>query len=162
MTEPLSKQYGSAVLPEPVRQRTSSRNHNQTTSTGYQPDFDIDLKRGQDGEQHVANILTGPDSTVEVKRDFGAERTGNVYIETHQLSPNGERWQPSGILKTKAEWWAFCGPQLDGFILVNTNRLRQLAAEAPIATQPIRDNKTNASAGRLVKVADIVATIMGS
>lgn len=133
---------------------------NLTTSTGYQPDFDIDLKRGQDGEHFVAKVLTGATSTVEVKRDFGTHKTGNLYIETHQLSRDGQSWVPSGILKTKAEWWAFCGPTLDGFVLIPTGILRQLAKNAPSAVQPICDGNTNASCGRLVKIADVTANIM--
>ena len=125
------------------------------TSTGYQPDFDIDLRRGQQGEQFVANILTGVDGTVEVKRDYGAHSTGNVYVETYQLNRSGDGWNPSGLLTTKADWWAFCGPDLTGFLLVSTRVLKHLTAEAPHASQPIRDDKTNATAGRLVKVADI-------
>ena len=125
------------------------------TSTGYQPDFDIDLRRGQDGENFVANILTGDKGTVEVKRDYGAFKTGNLYIETYQLNRAGDGWNPSGLLTTKADWWAFCGPDLAGFLLVSTRVLKHLAADAPHATQPIRNEHTNASAGRLVKVADV-------
>ena len=133
---------------------------NRVTSTGYEPDFDIDLKRGQDGEQFVANILTGDRATVEVKRDFGTHRTGNLYVETHQLSRDGKTWIPSGIATSKADWWVYCGPTLDGFLLVKRTVLADLARVAPSASQPIRDNKTNASHGRLVKLTDVAQTIM--
>lgn len=129
------------------------------TSTGYQPDFDIDLRRGQDGENFVANILIGDKGTVEVKRDYDAFGTGNLYIETYQLNRAGDGWNPSGLLTTKADWWAFCGPDLVGFLLVSTRVLKHLAADAPHATQPIRNKRTNATAGRLVKVADLTNTL---
>lgn len=132
---------------------------NPVTSTGYQPDFDIDLRRGKDGEQFVANILTGVDGTVEVKRDYGAHGTGNVYVETYQLNRAGDGWDPSGLLKTKADWWAFCGPDLSGFLLVSTRVLKHLTADAPHAQQPIRNGKTNATAGRLVRVVDIANAV---
>jgi hypothetical protein len=58
------------------------------TSTGYSPDFDLDLRTGALGEHLVGTFWeelqrTG---TVEVKVDRGAWRTGNHYVETAQSS----------------------------------------------------------------------------
>lgn len=72
---------------------------------GYQPDFDIDLRYGQEGERLVAAFLSGfLDGTVEVKRDARAAETGNVYIETECHRRDG--WQPSGIRASQATYWA--------------------------------------------------------
>lgn len=125
------------------------------TSTGYEPDFDIDLRRGQAGERLVSSFfeqLTG--STVEVKTDFGAWRTGNHYVETWQRSSTGD-WRPSGLNATRAEWWCVVGPAGFGFLAIRCDELRRIAAQAPEAEQPVSNNRTNASRGRLVKVAAI-------
>lgn len=130
------------------------------TSTGYNPEFDVDLGRGQAGERLVAGIYTALfDGRVEVKKDFGAWKTGNHYVETAQQSDSGE-WKPSGINATEAEWWAIVGPDEVGMLVIRTDLLKRLAASAPEASQPIRNERTNASKGRLVRVEDIVATVV--
>ena len=63
----------------------------------YNSDFRYDLSIGQLAEQHLGNILSN--TNVEVKFDFAAWRTGNVYIEYMS------RGQLSGIAKTKADYW---------------------------------------------------------
>jgi len=62
--------------------------------------FDLDLEDGKEGEEFVRQLLTGK-FTIEVKRDFIAKNTGNVFIETHQYG------RPSGINTSQAEYWAF-------------------------------------------------------
>lgn len=69
---------------------------------GYQPDFDIDLAKGREGEELVAAFLTG--ATVEVKNDLRWPQTNRVYIEYECRRRDG--WQPSGIEATKATYWA--------------------------------------------------------
>jgi hypothetical protein len=130
------------------------------TSTGYNPEFDVDLGRGQSGERLVAGIYTSLfDGRVEVKKDFGAWKTGNHYVETAQQGQDGE-WYPSGINRTSAEWWAIVGPDEVGMLVIRTDLLKQLAATAPESSQPIRNEKTNASKGRLVRIESIVAAVV--
>ncbi|HEY7823360.1 MAG TPA: hypothetical protein VIG24_11020 [Acidimicrobiia bacterium] len=131
-----------------------------TTSTGYNPDFDVDLRTGALGEHLVGTFWeelqrTG---TVEVKVDRGAWRTGNHYVEVHQW--DGERWKPSGLSTTKAEWWAVVSPSGQGFVVVRTSLLRELVRDAEMRTQPIKSERTNASAGRLVKMDVLVRAMM--
>lgn len=73
---------------------------------GYQPDFDIDLEVGRQGELYVAGVFDAIKSgaSCEVKTDAMAVKTGNVYIE-HECLKRG-RWEPSGIAATFAELWA--------------------------------------------------------
>jgi hypothetical protein len=72
---------------------------------GYQPDFDIDLRYGADGERLVAAFLQGLlDGTVEVKNDGKAVDTARVYIEGECRRRDG--WQPSGIMASKASYYA--------------------------------------------------------
>ena len=54
--------------------------------SGYHKEYDIDIPEiGQ---------------TVEVKKDFKSQETGNIVIE---IEMNGE---PSGLSTTTADWWA--------------------------------------------------------
>ena len=82
---------------------------------GYNPNWDIDLKFGEAGENWI--LLLGSDkSKIEVKteRDDWV-RTGNIAIE-FQFKGN-----PSGIAKTTADWWihllAFDGEVKAAFVL---------------------------------------------
>lgn len=125
---------------------------NPLTSTGYNPDFDLDLRTGALGEHLVGTFWeelqrTG---TVEVKVDRGAARTGNHYVETHQY--DGVAWKPSGISTTKATWWAVVSPGSAGFIVVRVELLKRLVKGAEQRSQNIKNDKTNASTGRLVKM----------
>jgi hypothetical protein len=61
--------------------------------------FEYDLKLGQERENALAQIL-GNDSTIEVKSDRMARKTGNVFIEVES------RGKPSGLSTTLADHWA--------------------------------------------------------
>ena len=43
----------------------------------FNSDFKYDLKLGQLGEKHLSRILK--DKKIEVKTDFQAEKTGNIF-----------------------------------------------------------------------------------
>ena len=90
-------------------------------------DFRYDLKFGEKGENLVRDLMTGDELTVEVKTDRLVSVTGNIAIE---VSYKGN---PSGIMKTEADWWAYV---LSGgeyreevVILVKTSRLKKLVAQ---------------------------------
>lgn len=94
------------------------------TVTGYEPRFDIDLKRGKVGEDKVLHILDSlTQSRVEVKTDYGVWKTGNLFIEFEKQNRDGD-WVPSGIEATEADYWAFAFR--DGAIIVETERLRAI------------------------------------
>lgn len=98
-----------------------------TTVTGYEPRFDFDLRRGQVGERKVGTIIDAFTSgTVEVKTDYGVNRTGNLYIEYEQDQRNGET-RPSGIAATEATHWAFAFS--NGAIVVETDALRNICRD---------------------------------
>lgn len=74
-------------------------------SEGRSPQWDLDLRYGKAGEKLVAAFIEGfTNGTIEVKSDRLAAETGNVYIEAECRVATG--WQPSGIVTTKAEYWA--------------------------------------------------------
>jgi len=68
------------------------------------PDFDFRLAYGQGREKALRELILS--GNYEVKSDRKTIRTGNIVLETSQLSRDGERI-PSGIEKTSANWWGY-------------------------------------------------------
>lgn len=97
---------------------------NPKTVTGYEPRFDFDVRRGKVGEKYIGNILGAiANGSVEVKTDYGSNKTGNLYIEYEQQVRSG-KWIPSGIATSEAEFWAFAFK--NGAVFVKTETLREL------------------------------------
>lgn len=121
--------------------------------TGYQPDFDIDFRRGMVGEDTHRAFLFG---THEVKTDYRVAETGNLYVETRQQNDRGEFL--SGINTSKADWWAFLSPLGVGGVYIRSETLKEvMRATNPRETrQPIRSETSNSSTGRLVRLDDIL------
>jgi len=131
-------------------------------SKGYAPDFDIDVKRGEVGEDLTASIL-GSIDTVEVKTDYRANETGNVYIECYSYR-RGDRkdLKKSGISTTKANWWAFASPSGDGLVFISVEALKELVAANYTrfkTLQPVVSEKTAASIGVALPMRMIVERI---
>lgn len=127
--------------------------------TGYEPHFDIDFRRGLIGETLVGSFLADlAGKTVEVKTDFKAWSTGNVYVETYQKTRTG-LWVPSGINVTLSDYYCFAGPKGVGFITIRTQLLRELAKDAPRTGIDTESEHTRATKGRLVRVSDIIGAI---
>jgi hypothetical protein len=126
----------------------------------YQPDFDLDFRRGRVGEELVNTFLKAVEgSTIEVKTDSRIAETGNLYIETYQFSkPDQSDKRPSGINISKADFWAFATPDDTGFFVVRADALKNLLREGdyPVKAQPIVSNKTNGSLGRIVPLRDVL------
>ena len=128
-----------------------------------QPHFDFDFARGKIGEDLVETFLNDlKGKMIEVKTDHRVGETGNVYVETWQYhKPDASDKKQSGINITEAEYFCFASPFGEGFIMVRTDTLKDVIREtnARGTRQPIINNKTNASIGRLVKVSDIMKKI---
>jgi hypothetical protein len=121
--------------------------------------FDIDNRRGQIGERLVGSFVDAlADATIEVKTDYRANETGNLYVETHQLNWKGV-WKKSGINTSEAKFYSFAGGCGNGFITIDTETLKRLAETAPPIKFTSPQNDTNPTAGRLVKVTDIVRAV---
>jgi len=119
-------------------------------------DFDLDFSYGHEGEQLVNDILTGG-LTVEVKRDRRWVQTGNIYIETAFYSRATHNWVESGLMKTKADRWAFVLEQL--VIIATTNDLKEAINRYG---RPISNEKEpNPSKGFLITVDDIMSVQRG-
>jgi hypothetical protein len=129
----------------------------------YQPAFDIDYRRGLIGEDLVntfLNALSG--SLIEVKTDYRAHETGNVYVETHQYpSNNPDTPIPSGINLSQADWYVFASPNETGFIAIKKQHLMPLVIDAPRVEIAAKNLNSNQTRGRIVSIKDIVKTIYG-
>jgi hypothetical protein len=55
-----------------------------------------------------SDILAQVPKTLEVKTDFRAEQTGNIYIETF----NSKQGKESGLDTSTADLWVYCIPHL--------------------------------------------------
>lgn len=128
--------------------------------TGYQPDFDVDYRRGQIGEKLVGTFLESvAGSTIEVKTDYRAFITGNLYIETQQ-EIRGE-WVPSGLAISKSDFYSFAGPLGDGFLTIPTPTLKQLTRDTGRPVHMKRKSETSRDTkGFLIRVEDVVGAIM--
>lgn len=113
----------------------------------YNNDFKYDLQLGQIHEQWLGSILT--DATIEVKRDYMAARTGNIFIEFES------RGKASGIAASHAEYWAFV---LSGHrvVIVPLDTVKEVAREQYRKTGYTRGGDSNTSLGVLIKVGDLL------
>lgn len=98
--------------------------------------FDIDYKRGAQGEIFVSNIrdmLASGSGSIEVKADSWAIKTGRFYVETECRGRDG-KWRASGISVTRATFWAFTFGKHPMMVVLDTDWLRrakELAAQNP-------------------------------
>lgn len=126
----------------------------------YEPHFDFDFSRGQVGEGLAGTFLKALEgSRIEVKTDYRVTETGNVYVEIWQYhKSDASDKKPSGISVTHAEYWVIASPTASGFICIRTDDLKQLIKEGNYkeVRQPIINENTNASIGRIVPITDIM------
>lgn len=83
----------------------------------YNNDFKYDLKIGQIAERDLGHLFDH--SSIEVKRDFLALKTGNVYVEYKS------RGKLSGLSITKSDWYAFVLSE-KVIIFIKTQKLKQI------------------------------------
>ncbi len=114
------------------------------------------------GEDLVDSFLAAlQEKTIETKTDSRVWETGNVYIETWQYrNSEAEKYQ-SGINVTKADYWCIASSKGNGFVMITTDALKEVIreTEALETRQPIWNDKSMASIGRLVKMSDIMKKI---
>ena len=105
---------------------------------GYHPQFDIDLKFGQECERLTARMLLG---FHEVKGDRMALTTGNLFVEYEC------RNKASGIATSKADWWTFHLHD-DLYVVVKADVLRRLEHDRKI--RRVSGGEEKASLGYLL------------
>ena len=120
---------------------------------GFEPHFDIDFQRGKVGEDSHELFLDGKH---EVKTDYKTADTGNFYVETKQY--NEGMIALSGINVTESDYWVWASPTGDGAIYIKTEALKELMRETdpPETRQPVINDHTNASIGRLVPLTHVL------
>ena len=105
----------------------------------YNNDFKYDLEVGQLGEKKLADILEN--KKIEVKTDFQAQNTGNVFIEYKSRG----KW--SGIVTSTADYWCFIVSNHQ-FVLLSKSKTWQLARK--YKDRKVRGGDDNTSVGVLV------------
>ncbi len=114
-------------------------------------DWDLDFRRGQIGENLLADIV----ETSEVKTDYQWQNTGNLYVEYECWYVNDNKWKPSGIEVSKAKYWTFVIPVADKqqvALSVPISLVKKLCKTAPKVPM---HNSENPSKGYLIKVSQI-------
>lgn len=113
----------------------------------HNSDFRYDLKLGIIGEKYLADVLQN--RRIEVKTDFQAAETGNVYLEYKS------RGVPSGISTSKADWYAFVLSN-DNIILVKTEKLKALVKKRFKANRGVKGGDKNTSWGVLLPITELL------
>ena len=97
--------------------------------TKARPNFDLDLKFGQEKENELQEILHN--EPLECKCDKRCIDTGNVFVEFE------DRGKPSGISITKSTFYAFCLYKKERekkqiWVLIPTEILKKLMKKYPV------------------------------
>ena len=102
----------------------------------YNSDFSYDLKLGKYGEGLLSDILKLKGDKIEVKTDFQAMETGNLFIEYES------RKKLSGISISKAEYWAFLVSSQQ-ILIIETDKLKKLCRNNKLIKVNGGDNDTS-------------------
>ena len=111
----------------------------------YNNDFKYDLKVGQVKEEELGNILNS--STIEVKYDLKALKTGNVYVEYFS------RGKQSGISKSKADYYCFAFGET--FHLIKTSDLKDRCRKYLNTDRDRVGGDDNTSKGMLLPIKEL-------
>jgi hypothetical protein len=95
----------------------------RAVSRGYNPDFDIDRDYGEGGEGTVRRALGLSDKRIEVKRKSYPDDKFYVELE-HDPGARG-RFSPSGLARTRAEYFGYVIADTGIVVLFPTELLRR-------------------------------------
>jgi hypothetical protein len=130
-------------------------------AVGFEPRFDVDLERGNVGEELLDLFFAdGEDNNMfEVKTDYRINETGNIYVETHKYrKPDQSDAVLSGINVTEAKWWVQASPDGVAMFIVKTEHLRKYIelVNPPKSAQPIANSHSAASLGVLIPMRGLM------
>jgi len=108
--------------------------------------FEYDLKIGNLFENKLENILNN--AKLEVKTDFKALRTGNIFLEYES------RGKKSGILKSKADFYVFIF-SMQYIIMIEKETLINIAREVYRVDGFVRGGDNKTSKGVLIPIRKI-------
>ena len=91
--------------------------------------WDITAEQGTQGECFVKDLLDSlmaGSTDIEVKRDIGSQKYGNIFLEYAAWSRSTQRYEPSGISTTAATSWAIVLEQGQLVVFITTELLKEL------------------------------------
>jgi len=109
-------------------------------------DFRFDLQVGQTYENQLAELLQ---KKIEVKRDFRAMETGNIFVEYES------RGKASGIATSQAEWWCYWLSEKH-FVMIEKNELKILCRKYLGTKRDVKGGDSNTSKGILLPIEDFI------
>ena len=112
----------------------------------YNNDFRHDLKVGQVKEKEIGEIFQN--KTIEVKTDFKASKTGNLFIEYES------RNKKSGISTSESDFYCFAIDSI--FILITSKDLKYKCRKYLNTDRDIRGGDNNTSKGILLPIIDLL------
>tara|TARA_R110000824_G_scaffold51522_1_gene143680 strand:+ start:202 stop:549 length:348 start_codon:yes stop_codon:yes gene_type:complete len=113
----------------------------------YNSDFKYDLDLGQLGEKLVYDILTN--KKVEVKTDYQATHTGNVFIEY------ASRGKDSGITTSKADFYCFVTSN-ENITFIEIEKLKNICREYIGTNKDVKGGDNNTSQGILLPLIKLI------
>jgi hypothetical protein len=112
----------------------------------YNSDFKFDLQLGIVGEKYLNDILSN--KKIEVKTDFQAMQTGNLFIEYES------RNKPSGISTSEADFYCFIISN-EHLILIKTNQLKEICRPFIGTKRDITGGDSDTSKGILLPIQEL-------
>jgi hypothetical protein len=109
-------------------------------------DFRFDLQVGQTYENQLAELLQ---KKIEVKRDFKAIETGNIFVEYQS------RNKPSGLATSEAHYWVYWLSEKH-FITIEKNELKKLCRKYLGTKNDVLGGDNNTSKGILLPIIDFL------
>jgi len=126
--------------------------------------FDVDLSRGEWGENLLIDILRSHGEQLEIKTDFQWQKTGNLFIEKECWYNQLGKFDGSGITTTTSQWWvSVC--VVDGkmpSISINPVSLIKKAIEMNDCPLVEMNDGQNPSRGYLVKLSQIYGHMLNA
>lgn len=116
--------------------------------------FDINLLEGKLSENELSQTL----ETIELKKDYLAYKTGNIYVEYKSRG----KW--SGICTTKAKYYAYQLVDKNQvskmFILVEVEALRELVKKYRHTSMDVRGGDNGTSRGIKLPLVELIQNIL--
>lgn len=114
----------------------------------YSNSFTYDLSIGEETETWVSELFSGK-IKAEVKTDFIAHKTGNIYIEV--ISRN----KPSGISTTTAHFWIYKITGLDIAVIISTTKLKDIVRKYHKLNGYKKGGDNDTSSGVLIPIKSL-------
>ena len=111
----------------------------------FNNDFKFDLQVGQTYENQLAELL---EKKIEVKRDFRAMETHNIFVEYES------RGKASGIATSEAEWWCYWLSEKH-FVVIEKNELKILCRKYLGTRRDVKGGDSNTSKGILLPIEEL-------